>query len=277
MAVEQKKGLWGLVWGRPQVDPAELAEAMANEIGNGEPDFRTRLLIRDSLQALQEYWGRERVAAWLLASPARAALERIWQEDLGEPGFPSLAERIMEKIDPEVVRQFLRDLGTQVPRPVRLTVGGVIALILPGYVTRATEDIDVVDEVPAEVRSLRPLLEQLRKRYGLQVTHFQSHYLPARWHERLHSAGPFGQLHVFLVDVYDVFLSKLSSAREKDRDDLRLVAPQLSKDVLVRRLRETAGALLADAGLRQRAESNWYILFGEPLPSTPDSGMRSGV
>ena len=36
---------------------------------------------------------------------------------------------------------------------------------------------------------------------------------------------------------------------------------------LTRRLRETAGALRADESLRPKAEQNWYILYGEPLPS----------
>jgi len=39
------------------------------------------------------------------------------------------------------------------------------------------------------------------------------------------SQEPFGQPHVYLVDACDVFLRKLSSARIKDRDDLRMLAP----------------------------------------------------
>jgi hypothetical protein len=69
------------------------------------------------------------------------------------------------------------------------------------------------------------------------------------------------------VDVYDVFLSKLFSARTKDRDDLRALVPQLDKDPLIRKLKETTGSMLAAESLRQRAEQNWYILYGEPLPS----------
>ncbi len=173
----------------------------------------------------------------------------------------------MEKTDPEVVRQMLRELGCQVGRPVRLCVGGSIALILPGYLERNTDDLDVVDEVPAEIRSMHSFLAQLKKRYGLGVTHFQSHYLPSGWEQRLHSLEPFGKIEVFLVDRYDVFLSKLFSHREKDRDDLREVSPQLDRETLVRRLRETTAALRSDDRLRQAAEKNWYILYGESLPS----------
>jgi hypothetical protein len=219
------------------------------------------------MEALKSYWGRERLAQWLAACPERTTIETIGQEDLGEQGFPSLRERIMDKTDPEDVRQFLREVGTELHRPVQVVIGGVVALILPGLVSRATEDIDIVDEVPGEVQSLHSLLARLQKRYGLQLTHFQSHYLPAGWDQRLHSLGSFGQIRVFLVDAYDVFLSKLFSAREKDRDDLRVLVRQLDKDMLVRRLRDTTTALRTDLKYLPLAEKNWYILYGEPLPS----------
>jgi hypothetical protein len=48
---------------------------------------------------------------------------------------------------------------------------------------------------------------------------------------------------------------------------LRLVAPELDKEILIRRLRDSAADLLAEPGERVKAESNWYILYGEPLPS----------
>ena len=125
----------------------------------------------------------------------------------------------------------------------------------------------MVDEVPVEIRALHSLLDRLKQRFGLRLAHFQSRYLPAGWGQRLHSAGAFGQLQVFLVDVYDVFLSKLFSAREKDRDDLRVLLPQLDKESITQRLQESAAALMGDAAVRQRGEKNWYILFGEPLPT----------
>ena len=164
-------------------------------------------------------------------------------------------------------RQYFRELGQHVRRPTPFRVGGVVALILPGYVSRRTEDIDVVDEVPAEIRSQHALLDSLVQRYGLHLGHFQSHFLPTGWEDRLHSEGAFGQLQVYLVDPCDVFLSKLFSARDKDRDDLRQLVPQLDKETLARRLHETTASLQADAALKQRAVDNWYILYGDPLPS----------
>jgi len=149
---------------------------------------------------------------------------------------------------------------------VRIDVGGAIALILAGHLSRHTEDVDIVGDVPAEIRNKHGLLEALQKRYGLEVGHVQTHYFPAGWEQRIHSLGSFGKLQVYLLDVYDVFLSKLFSKREKDRDDLRVVKPQLDKDSLVRKLRETAPGLLAAPELKENAEANWQILFGEGLP-----------
>ena len=259
--------LWDVVWGKPHVDPRNLADAVERETQRaGALDFRTRLLIRDSTLALERYWGSGRLEAWLSRSPAREAIERIRREPLGEAGFPFLQEVLVEQTDPETVRQFLRELGVRLHRPIRLAIGGSIALILPGYLQRATQDIDVVDEVPAELRGQHALLEELLRRYQLQLTHFQSHFLPSGWETRLHTLEPFGNLHAALVDVHDVFLSKLFSAREKDLDDLRLLLPALDRQTLSRRLQESCTALLAEPGLRRQAEQNWYILTGEALP-----------
>ena len=36
---------------------------------------------------------------------------------------------------------------------------------------------------------------------------------------------------------------------------------------MMRRLRETTQELLATPGLHEKAEQNWYIIYGEPLLS----------
>jgi hypothetical protein len=265
--VAQAKDLWSLILDRHQLDPDDLAGAVQDQAARHELDYRTRLLIRDSVIALENHWGEKRLMAWLGCCPARERIESILREDLGEPGFPSLSKRIMETTRPERVREFFRELGMHVHQPLRLYVGGSIALIMPGYLSRTTEDIDLVDEVPAELRSQRDLLEQMTERFDLHLAHFQSHYLPVGWQDRAHSLGSFGPLQVYLVDVYDVFLRKLFSIRIKDRDDLRMLKPQLDKEILIRRLEETTASMLAAPPLRQRAADNWYILYGEALPT----------
>jgi hypothetical protein len=172
----------------------------------------------------------------------------------------------MDKTRPERVRQFFEFVGRQLEHPVRVYVAGSIALIVPGYLSRRTEDVDVVGEIPEEIRANHALVNNLEKTFGLHFGHVQSHYFLIGWQERAHSLDTFGGLQVFLVDVYDVFLSKLFSARLKDQEDLLVLAPQLDKGVLTEKLKTTAGSFLAAPRLLQLAQDNWQILFGEALP-----------
>jgi hypothetical protein len=258
------ENLWRLARGGQPVDAAELAAALEQQAGEPEPDFRTRLLVRDSLDALAGHWGRGRLESWLADRPL---LRELWLQPLGPAGFPSLTHRLMDATKPDTVMQFFRDLGDRVAKPSRLDVGGSTALILSAGLSRHTDDIDVVDEVPAELRQQYDLLAALTARYGLSLTHFQSHYLPTGWGERLHSLGRFGKLDVFLVDVYDVLAGKVFSAREKDLDDLRAMATRVDKQRLADRLRTSAGPLRGEPHLEQHARRNWYVVYGEDLPA----------
>src|SRR5436190_20623776 len=122
--------LWTLIWGRPQVDPCQLARAVERQIETGDLDCRTELLIRDSVVALERHWGTEKFLGWLAASPSGASIERIWKSNLGKPGFPTLRDRIMQHVAPNVVLDFLRDLSGRVTKPATMFIGGSIALNL---------------------------------------------------------------------------------------------------------------------------------------------------
>lgn len=258
--------LWELVWGKAEIDPETLAGALERAADQDRLDFRTRLLIRDATDVLQQFWGKDRLEIWLKRTTRRAAIETIRGEDLGDPGFLLTKEQLVEQTKAETVQEFLRDLGLAVAEPSTLRIGGAIALILSGYIARSTTDIDVVDEVPDAIRNQRELLDELRKRYRLQLTHFQSRYLPSGWENRLHFLDFLGQLRVYTVDVYDLFLGKLFSKRVKDLDDLREMKPKIDRLTLVQRLRDTAAAFVKEPALRQSAEKNWYVLYGEPFP-----------
>lgn len=259
--------LWQLVLHAQWIDPADLETAIERELLQPSPDFRTRLLIRDSLSALRSSLGSDCVDRWLRQSRFGADLDKLECSELGPVGFPSLAHRIMQATKSETVQQLLRELGMTIRMPTRLVIGGSIALIMAKALSRRTEDIDVVDEVPTEIRSQHELLDDLAKRYGLHLTHFQSHYLPTGWESRLHFLGTFGKLEVMLVDPCDIFLGKLFSSREKDRDDLRAMAGQFDRAELIERLKNTTESLRQEPGLREAAEKNWYIIFGDALPA----------
>ncbi|HEY8666127.1 MAG TPA: DUF6036 family nucleotidyltransferase [Tepidisphaeraceae bacterium] len=261
-----RDSLWAMVMGPPEVDPGRLAEAVRAQLGAPDLDFRTRMLIRESVNALQEHWNPPRVKKWLESCPQRATLEEILRTDFEQSGFSLLKERLVEATKPEDVADLLRELSRSVHQPTRLIIGGSIALILTGNLSRHTEDIDVVNEVPAEIRNQHGLLADLAKRYGIKVAHFQSHYLPDGWEKRTHLWDTIGKLHVALVDVYDIFVGKLFSVRPKDRDDLRMLREQLDKEIIVQRLLRAGDSLRKEARMVQFAKDTWFILFGEEMP-----------
>jgi hypothetical protein len=258
--------LWTIVHGTPSIDPKALVSAIEQECRNSIHDFRTKLLMRDAFTALRRRWGAD-VLSTHLSEAARLFLDSLETEDWGEAGFPSLESRMADATDPRTLQQFLREVGDSLAAPIRLDVGGSSALILRGLLRRATDDIDVVDEVPQAIRVEHEFLDGLVLRYGLRLTHFQSHYLPSGWSDRVESLGRFGKLDVFLVHPVDIFVGKLFSKRTKDRDDLRMLLPSLDQAAIVNRLQTSAAPLLADLNLRGDAQKNWYILFGENLPA----------
>lgn len=267
MAVASKD-LWSLTWANPQVDATELARAVERQVLDRDLDYRSRLLIRDSVAALRHFWGEDKVSAWLEAITVGQEIESIcrgpWDDDRG---FASLMRRVVDVTKAETIVQFLRELSRNVHQPTRLEIGGSAALILQNLLSRKTDDVDVVDEVPTEIRMQYKLLEELTHRYSLSITHFQQHYLPAGWATRLQYLNTYGSLTIYLVDAYDVILSKLFSLRTKDLDDIRFVIGGLSKDTFAQRLKDTAQVLLTASDSRPNAERNWYILFGEALPA----------
>ena len=179
--------------------------------------------------------------------------------------FPSLSARITEPMKKNTIEQYLRELGTRIQEPTRLVIGGSSALILQELLRRNTEDVDVVDEVPLALREMHEWRAQAKVRYGLYIAHFQSHYLPQGWADRLHSKGRFGKLEVFLVDPIDIFVGKMFSRREKDLDDLRALAPMLDRPAIDSRL-SASTSLSSDDERRGLAKENYYIVFGDGCP-----------
>ena len=269
VAVEQPD-LWTLVRRTPTVDPTDLLVAIEAECRRVPHDFRTRVLIRDSLRAVAGYWGEATMRARL--SPLAGSLrDQFESAELGEDrGFPTLMRRIMDRTQPADILAFFRDLGRVARQPCRIDVGGSAALLLRDLIARHTDDVDAVDEVPAHLRTQYAKLDELVDVHGLRLTHFQSHYLPDGWARRAESFGAFGELSVFLVSPTDIFVGKLFSHRAKDRADLRALKPQLGWPAVVDRLTFSTRSLRADARSREAAEHNWYVLTGqEQLPPAP--------
>ena len=169
--------LWSLVRGAPFINAGRLFIAVVHSLQSDSADFRTRLLLRDAMTALQHRWGATEFQSRLLPT-VREMAQRIAREDLGEPRFRTLEHRMASATDPQIILPFLRELGMAIHTRTRLEIGGATALILAGLLHRGTEAIDAVNEIPAAVRIEHALLDQLANSYGLRLAHFQSHYLP---------------------------------------------------------------------------------------------------
>lgn len=257
---------WDLVWGQPYIDGQALAAAIGRDLlAHPAPDFRTRLLARDAMQALEDFWGAARFTSWLSSSPASPQLRAVLSEELGDVGFPSIRRRLVTSVGEREVRQVFDLLGRGIHSFLEVYVAGSIPTLLAGLTVRPTADIDLVDEVPEAIRQQRAILRRIEDELGLVLGHVQSHYLPANWQRRRHFFGEFSELHVYLVDVYDVFVSKLSSRKKKHQEDLRVLASRLDRETAHIRLIGDGRLFLDDPKLRPQIEENWRFIFQEPL------------
>ncbi len=257
---------WRLVWGQPYIDSRTLAAAIEQDLERDpHPDFRTRLLVRDAVVALRSYWGARRFSQWLEASPVGPQIRRILDEDLGEAGYSTIRRRLVDSIDSTQLSQIFEMLGRGIHGQVEVHIAGSIPTLIKGLTARPTIDIDFVDEVPAEIRSQRAVLRRIETEFGLKLTHAQSHYLPAHWRDRRQWLGNFGELRVYVVDEYDIFVGKLSRKKAKHQDDLRVLALALGKETAQHRLLTDGKAFLDDPKLRPQILENWRFIFQQPL------------
>lgn len=262
--VKAQNDLWSIVR-HPYVDADVLADAIVDQVHQGELDYRSRLLVRDSLHALGHRWGEHRLNQWLTHSPVQQQLNSILKETFDRIGFPTLEGRVMKFTTQQDIEAMFRAIGSHLRSSLKMAIGGSTALILPGLLARQTEDVDIVDEVPKPLRDDHAFMQSLKEKFGLVLAHFQSHYLPMRWENRTHWHGEYEELTVLLVDPIDVFLSKLFSIRSKDYTDLKVLIQLLDHAVILERLKHDCQSLLADESLKDRATNNWYILTGDRL------------
>lgn len=172
---------WRLVWGQPYIDSRTLAAAIEQVLARCDrPDFRTRLLVRDSAVALRSYWGLDRFSRWLAASPAGPQVREIMDEDLGEPGYSTIARRLVDGINSTQLGQIFELLGRGVHGEVEIHVAGSIPTLIKGLTARPTDDINLVDEVPEAIRRQQDVLRQIEDEFGLKLGHVQSHYSSSR-------------------------------------------------------------------------------------------------
>jgi hypothetical protein len=272
-AAKRHPDLWELIWGQPYIDATRLARAIELDLEDAPaPDFRSRLLVRDAAKAVRSFWGARRFNLWLQASSVGESIRNILNEDLGETGFPFIRRRLVASIDAVKIKRIFDLLGRNIHDRIEVNIAGSIPTLIKGMTTRPTADIDFANEVPPEIRKQRGVVKKIEDEYGLKLTHVQSHDLPTNWEQRRHYLGDYGGLRVYLVDEYDIFVSKLSSVREKHKQDIRVLADILDKQTAQRRLLTDGKVFLAEPKLRRRIEENWRFIYQEPLQFEPAEG-----
>ncbi len=257
---------WRLVWGQPYIDSRTLAAAIEQDLARTpEPDYRTRLLIRDASVALRAYWGSRRFDQWLDVSPEGSRVREILSEDFDEVGYSTIRERLVDHINARELGQVFELLGRCMTCAAEIRVGGSIPTLIQGLTAQPTEVVALVDAVPEAILRQREVLGRLEAQFGLRMGVTPSHDLPIGWENRLMPFGEFGSLRVNLVDVYDIFVSKLSSDQKKHRLDVAVLALVLDEATARHRLLTDGRAFLDDPALRPQILENWRFIFQEPL------------
>lgn len=129
----------------------------------------------------------------------------------------------MEPVTPETLTEFLTRLGESYSNPATLYLLGGSALLLLGN-PRQTLDIDYTTDLhPQEQQSLETVMNQLAAQYRLDIEAVpiaEFVPLPPGSETRRHFVGRFGQIDVFLYDLYTIALSKIARGFETDLEDV---------------------------------------------------------
>lgn len=267
-AADAVEELWRLVRTGEAIDTTHLWDVLAKIGRHGDDeDERTRLLIKQMREALAKHFG-EAFVRYRLGPDVRFTAEDAAQF-LDGRGFHHLEDRVQDVTNPETLFALLRDLGTRVREPVTLIIGGSLSLMLDSLVVRKTDDVDITDEVPRAIREDPALIDEMERKHGLRIAHFQSHYLPNNWANRTKAIGQFGTIDARRVDPVDVLVAKLFSKRARDFRDLRAALSRIDRESIVDRVRHNTRDLQSDPFALEAAKHNWYVLTGEDaLPST---------
>ncbi len=138
---------------------------------------------------------------------------------------------------------FLEDVDSRMPAPVELHCVGGFALTVVYGVPRTTGDLDFVAVVPAHAAG--PLEElagpgsPLAEKHKLYLRRVGVEDLPEAYQERLREVFParFPRLRLFVLDPYDLVLSKLTRNSSKDREDVGFFSRTLALDPAILRQR----------------------------------------
>ena len=152
----------------------------------------------------------------------------------------------MPTLPPSPWKEFLQALDAKVTEPCRLPCFDGFAVTLAYGISRLTFDIDVLDVAPHS--AVAALMREGGKGSPLAIEH-KVHLdfvgianPPYEYESRLRPMyeGAFQHLHLFVMDPYDVALTKLKRDSDKDFQDMLQLAERIpfDLDVFEKRYRE---------------------------------------
>jgi hypothetical protein len=135
----------------------------------------------------------------------------------------------MEPVTSEALKIFLQRLGERYPNPAEFYLLGGSALCLLGS-SRETLDVDYTFELnPEQTQEFQATLEKLGTELKLDLESVplgEFIPLPPEARQRRRIIGHFGNLDVYIFDLYSIALSKIARGFEADIEDVLFLLTQ---------------------------------------------------
>jgi|SRR6266849_5719091 len=131
---------------------------------------------------------------------------------------------------------FLDELDSLLDEPVQFHCIGGFAVVAAYRLPRGTNDLDYYSLVPANrARDLQEIAGEgspLARKHKVHLHHAGIATLPESYEERMKELlpGRFKRIRLFVLDPYDLVLSKLSRNIERDREDVEHLSRTLHLD-----------------------------------------------
>ena len=169
---------------------------------------------------------------------------------------------------PQPWQDFLAEIDQALGQEVNLHCLGAFVLAALYGLPRPTGDLDYISATPSaarqEIEEIAGLGSRLSKKYQLFVQCVGVADYPEDYENRLILLDlGFQNLRLWVLEPYDLVLSKLARNNPKDRDDVRFLAKKLtlSFDVLYRRWETEMKPWIANADRHETTINLWKSYF----------------
>jgi hypothetical protein len=174
---------------------------------------------------------------------------------------------VMSPDPPSPWKEFLGELDALLDEPIELHCIGGFAVVAAYGLPRSTNDLDYFSLVPRNrVSDLERIAGEgsaLARKYKVHVHHAAVASVPESYAERMTELFParFKNIRLFVLDPYDIVLSKLSRNVERDRQDVEYLVKtrHLDSNVLRERYEKELRAILIGPPNRHDATLEFWV------------------